>query len=423
MLVSFIIASHNRREVVLNTLQQLRTTARPSRPFEAIVVDNASVDATPDAIRRAFPEVILVPLRRNLGSCAKAYGADRAHGEYIVFLDDDSHPTPGSVDRMIGHLRADPDLGAAGFRVVLPDGREECSALPNVFIGCGVGFRAAALREVGGLDLTLFMAAEEYDLSFRLINAGWGVRTFDDICVNHLKTPCARRHARPVYYDTRNNILVAARYLPDACYPAIRRDWSRRYAWMAASEHRIAAHCRASLVGRILARRDRPHFAARRLSPVALETLFRFRWIEERLQVLHETGVRRIVFADLGKNILAFHRAANAAGVRVVTIADDRFAAPGRGYRGIPIRPVADALALEADAVVVSNTSPVHARLTRDALATRTTRPVYAWFASAPILRPACHGHARVAVPPPAPPSPQQPATCQLSAPRPSAAF
>ncbi len=422
MLVSFIIASHNRREVVLNTLQQLHTAARPSGSFEAIVVDNASVDATPDAIRRAFPDVTLLPLRRNVGSCAKAYGVDRAHGAYVVFLDDDSHPTPGSVDHMIGHLRADPDLGAAGFRVVLPDGREECSALPNVFIGCGVGFRAAALREVGGLDPTLFMAAEEYDLSFRLINAGWRVRTFDDLHVNHLKTPRARRHARPVYYDTRNNILVAARYLPDAWYPTIRRDWIRRYAWMAASEDQYAAHWRAAFVGSILARRDRPRFAARRLSPAAMETLFQFRWIEERFRELHETGVCRVVFADLGKNMLAFHRAANATGIRVVAIADDRFAAPGRRYRGVPIRPVADALALEADAIVVGNTSPVHARLTRDALATRTARPVYAWFAAAPLLQPACYGHARVAVRRPSVAITPSPLAFQLSACRPSAA-
>jgi putative ABC transport system substrate-binding protein len=48
-------------------------------------------------------------------------------------------------------------------------------ALPGVFVGCGVGLRAEAYAESGGLDRTFFMQAEEYDLSFRLAVAGWEV--------------------------------------------------------------------------------------------------------------------------------------------------------------------------------------------------------------------------------------------------------
>ena len=61
---------------------------------------------------------------------------------------------------MIEHFEADPRLGAAGFTVHLPDGRLEGGALPGVFLGCGVGFRAEALRGAGGLDPSLFMQAE-----------------------------------------------------------------------------------------------------------------------------------------------------------------------------------------------------------------------------------------------------------------------
>ena len=194
--VSFVLATHNRRAITLDTLNNLLTTGRPTSPFEVIVVDNASTDGTAQAVRTQFPTVTLLAEAQNLGSCAKALGVDRAAGRFVVFLDDDSYPRPGTIDRMIEHFEADPQLAAAGFRVHLPDGREECSAFPDVFIGCGVGFRASALSEVGGLDRALFMQAEEYDLSFRLINAGYQVRTFDDLHVDHLKTPCARRSNR-----------------------------------------------------------------------------------------------------------------------------------------------------------------------------------------------------------------------------------
>ena len=384
-IVSFVLATHNRRPVLLMTIEKLLGNRRPSCPFEVIVVDNASRDGTADAVQRAHPVVTLLRRRRNAGSCAKAYGADRARGEFIVFLDDDSYPTCGSIDRMLGHFRRRPDLGAAGFRVLLPNGDEECSAFPDVFIGCGVGFRAAALSEVGGLDRTLFMAAEEYDLSFRLIQAGWRVETIDDIHVHHLKTTQGRRGPRPVFYDTRNNLLVAARYLPDPLYDEVRREWMQRYRWLARSEGRLATHLRASAAGRIMALPNRRTHARWRLGPQAVQTLFRFDQVAERMRAIASSGVRRAVFADLGKNILAFFRAARAAHVDVAAIADDRFHAPGRRYRGIPILPTEEALSFDADAVVVSNTSPVHAARTERRLRELAASPIHAWFAAGPI--------------------------------------
>ena len=89
----------------------------------------------------------------------------KTRGKYVVFLDDDSFPLPGSVPRMVRHFQADPMLGAAVFTVTLPDGSRECSAYPDVFIGCGTGFRRRALEQAGGLPEDFFMQAEEYDLS------------------------------------------------------------------------------------------------------------------------------------------------------------------------------------------------------------------------------------------------------------------
>ena len=197
--ISFVIATHNRRNVVLATLRQVHSLGLNPSDTEIIVVDNASSDGSAIAIGEQFPDVRVMTPRKNLGSCGKALGVDVAQGQYVVFLDDDSYPWPGSIERMVSHFERDDKLAAAGFCVHLPNGGQECSALPNVFIGCGVGFRRQALTEVGGLDRSLFMQAEEYDLSFRLINAGWKVETFSDLNVDHLKSPQARLGRRTVY--------------------------------------------------------------------------------------------------------------------------------------------------------------------------------------------------------------------------------
>src|SRR4051812_35219353 len=193
LLVSFVISTHNRRKELLNTLASLYLCGLTNEAFEIFVIDNASSDGTPGAIRRDFPQVTLFPQKKNRGSCAKNIALPLARGRYVVFLDDDSYPRYGSISRMIRHFEADPDLGAAVFSVHLADGSSECSAYPDVFIGCGTGFRRKALEEVGGLPEDFFMQAEEYDLSLRLLDAGWMVKGFDDLHVVHLKAHLARR--------------------------------------------------------------------------------------------------------------------------------------------------------------------------------------------------------------------------------------
>ncbi len=378
--VSFVLATHNRRAVVTRTLERLDHCGLDRRDYEIVVVDNASDDGTPDGLGERVD--LLIRLRRNAGSCAKAYGVERAGAEYIVFLDDDSYPHPGSVVRMIEHFERDAGLGAAGFTVHLPDGRMEGGALPDVFVGCGVGFRAEALRRAGGVDRSFFMQAEEYDLAFRLVGAGWRVRVFDDLHVEHLKTRHARKSARTTYYDVRNNLRVVARHLPSPYYEAYRKDWLQRYRWLARVDGQNGAWARGVWAGRWWATFERWRFAARRLNAEALEFFFCWNRIRRHMENLVSDGVRTIVLADLGKNIFAYHRAAKDTGVKVLAIGDDRFCAASREYRGIPIVSLDEALEREADAVVVANSSAVHGTYTCDQVVRRVQCPVYHWFFS-----------------------------------------
>ena len=377
--VSFVIATHNRCDIVLDTVARLGSCGLDRSDYEIIVVDNMSTDAAIDFLDSRVDS--LIRLRRNAGSCAKAYGVERARGRYVVFLDDDSHPREGSVSRMIERFEADRRLGAAGFTVLLPSGRREGAALPGVFVGCGVGFRAEALRQVGGLDATLFMQAEEYDLSFRLVAAGWKIAVFDDLHVEHLKTHHGRRSSRTVRLDTRNNVLVAARYLPPSHYGVYLDDHIQRYRWLAQMEGHVGAHRWGLWSGRWRAVFDRHRYRACRLPDSALEFFFRWDEIERNMRGLARDGVRRIVLADLGKNIYAFHRGAARAGLRTVAIGDDRFSARRRFYRRIPVVPIEFAMTRPHDAVVVANSSAVHGAVTCHRWRRLSQRPVWHWVA------------------------------------------
>lgn len=379
-LVSFVMATHNRRAIVEQSLRAIRDCGMDRRDFEIIVVDNASTDGTPDA---AAPLAdLLLPREDNRGSCAKVFGVHRARAPLIMFVDDDSFPRPGSVERMIRHFESDPGLGAAGFTVHLPDGRLEGGALPGVFLGCGVGLRADALRRVGGPDPTFFMQAEEYDTCFRLAGDGWRVRMFDDLHVEHRKTRHARRSDRTAYLDVRNNLRLVARYLPRPFFDYYRADTVQRYTWLSENDGHEQANRRGiedSLVRSALERHAWRHL---RLGPPVLEHFYRWGEIEERLQALQRSGVRRVLFTDFGKNVYPFVRAARRCEMTVVGIADDRFARSDRRYRGLPLITLREATAQHFEEVIVASTSAVHGGVAQRRASAALSRPVQFWFGS-----------------------------------------
>lgn len=377
--ISILIASHNRRDVLLGTLQRLHALLASEPLSEILLVDNASGDGSADAVAARFPRVRLLRLPVNLGACAKARALPLARGRYVVFLDDDSCPRPGTLGRMVERFESDPALGAASFTITLPDGRRECSAYPDVFIGCGVGFRAEALRRAGGLDESLFMQAEEYDLSLRLLEAGYAVRSFDDLHATHLKTATARRSWRTTRLDVRNNLLVLWRHAPSAHLAGVARAWMARY-WRLA---RDAGQTSAFLVGaaQAAARIVGEPWQRRPVRRRVFEGFLRLADAERCARVLRRRGVRRVLLLDWGKNAATVVSALRREGIEPVGIADRRLGGRGIRHLGLAVLSDDEALLRGFDAAVLANASPVHAAERQAAWQRLDARPVINPFA------------------------------------------
>jgi GT2 family glycosyltransferase len=376
--VSFLISTFNRRNALLETLSILNGPVAGASASEIIVVDNASTDGAGEAVARQFPSVRLIRAARNRGPCAKNLGLAEARGQYVVFLDDDSFPAEGSIDRMIEHFEADDRLGAASFNVTMSDGQGECSAYPDVFIGCGAGFRREVFRQVGGLPEDFFIGAEEYDLSLRLLDARWKVQTFDDLHVTHMKTPVSRFPALRTRLDVRNSLTLIGRYFPRQWVVPFAADWANRYRMMALANRRFGWYCAGLAAGlaRMLTGRNR-----RPVSAATFEKFAKVQQTEELLsQAKRELGLRSVLMVDLGKNMLSYWRAARRCGLKVVAVADAKLGSFGFRYRGVPIVEDAAALRLPFDAALVSNLSPVHAEQRRTFWRGQTDRPVIDLF-------------------------------------------
>jgi N-acetylglucosaminyl-diphospho-decaprenol L-rhamnosyltransferase len=132
--LSIIISTYNAREVLADCLQSIYQNP-PSEPYEIIVVDDASEDATSEMVQARFPEVRLLRNevnRRYTKSNNRAL--EQARGEYVHLLNNDTLVLPGAFDNMLAFFRSHPEAGAVGSRLLNEDGSIQWSvrALPDL---------------------------------------------------------------------------------------------------------------------------------------------------------------------------------------------------------------------------------------------------------------------------------------------------
>lgn len=97
--------------------------------FEVIVVDNASGDGCEVMLGAAFPKVRLIASQENLGFArANNLGYVSSCGEILLFLNPDTEVSYDVFSEMVSWMRAHPEAGAAGVRLLNTDGtlQESC---------------------------------------------------------------------------------------------------------------------------------------------------------------------------------------------------------------------------------------------------------------------------------------------------------
>jgi GT2 family glycosyltransferase len=223
--VSAIVLAYRRRQEVAHTLDRLARLPVD----EVIVVDNASGDGTAELVR-SRAGVRLVEADHNIGSAARNLGARAARGDFLVMLDDDSYPLPGSVEAALAVFDCAPDLGLIGGSVqdVDVDGRIVFQAdvgsfdwwqragrsehpptgLPSFFFPEGACVvRRRAYLEAGGCFPAYFLTLTELDLATRLLAHGWEVRYLPEAVFEHRKAPAGRTAgARILRMRVRNQL-------------------------------------------------------------------------------------------------------------------------------------------------------------------------------------------------------------------------
>lgn len=204
-IISVVIPTHNRRQLLLNVLGALaEQDGIVASDVEAVVVVDGSDDGTVEELEKFKPPYRLVVLRQVHSGVAAARnrGWNQATAELVLFLDDDVIPDRRLV---IGHIQAQgthPEAVVLGQVLPGSDGDEAwtwydawttrrkyaalaASELPSgIHFGGNFSLPRACLKEVRGFDQAL-PRSEHVDLGFRLAQSGAEFRYAPDAVAVH----------------------------------------------------------------------------------------------------------------------------------------------------------------------------------------------------------------------------------------------
>jgi glycosyltransferase involved in cell wall biosynthesis len=169
-MISFIVPAHNEEFELSSTLAAIQAaSSNAAQPYEIIVVDDASTDATPDIAAQAGAKV--VPINRRQIAAARNAGARAAQGEYLFFVDADTRINRLHVTQAIAALEAGYAGGSA--RVAMDGfvpmwGRVLLRGFSGLYFGLNLGAGAFLFttrrnfEATGGFDEQYFVGEEVY---------------------------------------------------------------------------------------------------------------------------------------------------------------------------------------------------------------------------------------------------------------------
>jgi N-acetylglucosaminyl-diphospho-decaprenol L-rhamnosyltransferase len=243
--LAVVVVDYNAGDYLVRCLDSLKSSAGDAT-LEIVLVDNASRDGSAGLALEAHPDVELIQNEDNRGfSAAVNQGIGRSRAPFVLLMNPDAEVSAGTLSALMKVAEDRPRVAVVGPVIRNPDGTIYRSGrvfpsipdavghaflwpfLPNnrfsraytladwdrttervvdwVSMACML-VRRAALDDVGVLDESFFLYAEELDLCTRLQRKGWQVLYTPELEVTHegaVSTGVTRwallEHSRSIY--------------------------------------------------------------------------------------------------------------------------------------------------------------------------------------------------------------------------------
>jgi hypothetical protein len=260
--ISVIIVNYKVKEYIANLLSSIER-AKQDYNLEIFVVDNDSGDDSISFLRNRFPEVIYIENKENLGfGKANNQAIQQAKGEFSLIINPDTIVSEDTFSVLIGHMNENPDCGAAGCKILNPDGTfapesrrsvptiwssiakitglssifpksklfgqyymswldEDTASEVPVLSGSFMFWRTKLLQDLGGFDERFFMYGEDIDLCYRIQETNYQIDYVPETSIIHYKGE-----------STRKGDLRYVRIFNKALYQFFDKHHSSRYSYL-----------------------------------------------------------------------------------------------------------------------------------------------------------------------------------------------
>ncbi len=259
-----------------------------------VVVDNGSIDGSPEILRRDFPWLQLIETGHNLGYAGGNNRGIRealqAGADWIFVLNNDTTVYPGAIEVLRSILEQDPALGAAGPKICHGDGSgrlwyaggrvsrrpfrssiivrplDEAEPYAVDYVpGCALFTSRATLEQVGDFDDRFFLTWEDTDWNARVQRAGLRTVIVPTAAVAHSGSVSFQGVFSPLYsyYYFRNMLLFAQLHFPSPERWHAYRD-TIAFAWKVLRDRKRTLEPRRASAATLL---GISHFFLRRFGP------------------------------------------------------------------------------------------------------------------------------------------------------------
>jgi len=227
MKLSIIIVNYKSADMIIGLIDSIYNGTK-EKDHEIIIVDNYSNDGGIKQIKERYPDIKVIENPDNLGfATAVNRGIKASRGQYLLILNPDIIIKPGAIDVLIKSLDDDPRAGAAGGKILNPDGSIQLSGKsfpdPMVMLFVTLGLhkilphnpvtdkyyhstedygkkhqvehlmasflmvKREAIDKAGMMDEKFFLYCEDVDWCYRIHMSGYEIWYLPDSEVVHVK--------------------------------------------------------------------------------------------------------------------------------------------------------------------------------------------------------------------------------------------
>jgi GT2 family glycosyltransferase len=248
--IAIIIITYNRPADMLALAMNIEKLSAQKELLEEVIIVNNNSTESYDEVKSFIQEHPSTPFKfieskDNLGvSRGRNFAIEQSKAPILVLIDDDAEFQDTDVlQRVNDAVIENPNAGILAMKILYFQNRQfQINCFPHksfekrkqlqsfdtyYFAGCGNIIVKEAFDKVGPFPTDFFYGMEEYDLSYRVIDADYTIKYIANIVLLHKESPEGRQtksdKLRGMWV---NKTKVAWRYLPFYCYFSTAIMWS-----------------------------------------------------------------------------------------------------------------------------------------------------------------------------------------------------